>query len=287
MRDQPTARTTDSPDRPALFSAEDLGEFKRRVAPLVGFNLAGFKPRQLERRLNALMIQAGVSGLAEYFAYLVAEPGRMQRLVNGLTINVSEFFRDPERFEALETIVLPELLSRFDRLRIWSAGCSMGAELYSVGMLLDELGALDRCELVGTDLDSQILQRAREGLYQPSEVRELSIGRFERYFEPEDGQFRFKGEHIRARCQFGVQNLFTDSFESGWHLILCRNVVIYFNDGQKQQLFRSFHQALEPGGVYFVGRSERILEYQKFGYRMLAPYCYQRATERSATRSRN
>lgn len=279
MNEQTVPATSAPIERPPLFSADDLREFKLRVAPLIGFNLAGFKQKQLERRLNALLIQVGVCSLRDYYAYLLDAPGRVQQLINGLTINVSEFFRDPDRFESLARVVLPELLSRFDRLRIWSAGCSMGAELYSVGMILEELGALDRCELLGTDLDSQIVQRAREGLYQPSEVRELSAERLEHYFDVDGGQYRFRGEHIRARCAFGVHNLFQDPIEPGWHLIMCRNVVIYFTDEQKKQLFQSFHQVLEPGGVYFVGRSERILEYQKFGYRMPAPYFYQRATE--------
>lgn len=271
----PAAQSLPS-ERPPLFSEGEVQEFKTRITPLVGFNLSGFKQRQLERRLVALMHQAGVTSLGQYFDYLVADPVRIRGLVNGLTINVSEFFRDPDKFAELARDVLPELLDRFGRLRIWSAGCSMGAELYSVGMLLDELGALDRCELVGTDLDSHILQRAVEGVYQPSEVQELSDEHLERYFAKEGALYRFQGEHIRARASFRVHNLFTDSIESGWHLILCRNVIIYFNDAHKKQLFQAFHGALEPGGVYFVGRSERILEHHKYGYRSLAPFFYQR-----------
>lgn len=266
-------------ERPAMFTPEEVHEFKTRVTPLIGFQLAGFKQKQLERRLSALMIQVGVSSLSAYFDYLVAEPGRIRALVNGLTINVSEFFRDADKFEELARDVLPSLLARFERLRIWSAGCSMGAELYSVGMILDELGALDRCELVGTDLDSHILQRAVEGLYPAAEVRELSTERLERYFERAGALYRFKGDRIRERCSFRVHNLFQDPVESGWHLIMCRNVVIYFNDEQKKRLFQAFHQGLEPGGVYFVGRSERVLEYQKYGYRALAPFFYQRPAD--------
>lgn len=263
----------------ARFGSAELAEFKRSLLPLIGFNLEGFKERQLERRLGALMHRAGMATLADYLAYLTAHPDRLQALVDGLTINVSEFFRDPPKFDELARDVLPGLLGRFERLRVWSAGCSMGAELYSVGILLDELGALDRCELFGTDMDRHVLERAREGLYPASEVEAVSSERLERYFEPVGGRYRLASEAIRSRCTFQRHNLFQDAFEGGWHLVLCRNVVIYFNDQSKQRIFRSFFEALEPGGVYFVGRSERILESHRYGFRQLAPFFYQRPTD--------
>lgn len=264
------------PPRVPTFSPEHLQAFKARLAPLVGFNLSGFKDQQLERRLSALMHKGGVTSLEAYLELLATDPLRLQALIDGLTINVSEFFRDPERFEELARVILPDLLTRFERLRIWSAGCSMGGELYSVGMLLDELGALDRCELVGTDLDRQILERAAWGIYPAAEVRAVSPDRLDRYFEREGALYRFASGRIRERCTFRAHNLFQDPLEAGWHLILCRNVVIYFNAQHKQRLFRAFRDALEPGGVYFVGRSERILDHQKLGYRMPAPFFYQR-----------
>ncbi|HEY9857040.1 MAG TPA: protein-glutamate O-methyltransferase CheR [Stenomitos sp.] len=275
------------PGQGSKFAPSDLIDFKRRLFPLIGFNLEGFKERQLERRLTALMFKAGVQTLSDYHDYLLADPERLQALVEGLTINVSEFFRDPETFEELKRSILPELLSRFDRLRIWSAGCSIGAELYSVGMILDELGALDRCDLVGTDLDGRILERALEGLYLPNEVRDVAPDRLARYFEAEEGRYRFRGEAIRARCRFLRHNLFQDPEQSGWHLILCRNVVIYFHDRSKKRLFQAFYGALEPGGVYFVGRSERILEAHQYGFRLVQPFFYQRPRTGSATRSRS
>jgi chemotaxis protein methyltransferase CheR len=190
---------------------------------------------------------------------------------------VTEFFRNAERFEDLRQRVLPALLEQHRTLKIWSAGCSLGAELLSVGMLLEEMNVLDRCELVGTDVDHGIIQRARQGLFTHHELQTLPEGHLERYFEPEGNNgHRFVGEAIMGRTDYQTHNLLTDAPLEGCHLILCRNVVIYFSGDSKQRLYEKFVKALVPGGVLFVGSTERIFEYRDLGLSLLAPFFYQR-----------
>lgn len=263
--------------RPPLFTPEELADFKARVSPLIGLDLGAYKPRQLERRIGVLLSRANQPSLEAFFGLLQNDPARLKAFVDGLTINVTEFFRNPEHFEELRLRVLPLLLDRFERLRIWSAGCSSGAELYSVGILLEELGALERCELVGTDLDREILRRAEEGLFQPQEVPAVSPDHLVRYFEPEHaGRQRFTGKAIRGRCHFFFHNLLEGPALTDCHLILCRNVVIYFNDQGKQHLYAQFMRALTPGGVLFVGNTERLFEHRKLGLQLLSPFFYQK-----------
>lgn len=263
--------------RPAPFTPAELAAFKAAVGPMVGLDLDAYKPRQMERRITALLYRLNARTLEELRAQIAGSPQRLAAFVDGLTINVSEFLRNPEKFQELGERVLPELLARHGTLRIWSAGCSMGAELYSVGMWLEALGALDRCELVGTDLDRGVLKRAEAGVYAPHEVQGVPEAWRQRYFEPTGaGQLRFAGEAIRARTRFEAHNLLADPPIAGCHLVLCRNVVIYLNEASKQRLYRAFGQALVPGGVLFVGSTERIFGYRDLGFEALAPFFYRK-----------
>ncbi|MBU6430457.1 MAG: hypothetical protein KGR26_15680, partial [Cyanobacteria bacterium REEB65] len=160
------------------------------------------------------------------------------------------------------------------------AGCSVGSELYSVMLLLDRLGALDRCEFLGTDIDEAVLEQAAQGLFAPHEQKGLTPPWTSAYFEPAgDGKFKLHEQLVR-RARFRRHNLLADPFPNGYHLILCRNVVIYFTAECKLQIFRQFSKALEPRGMLFVGASERIYSASEVGFRQVRPYFYQNLKER-------
>lgn len=262
--------------RPPMFTPEELERFKARVSPLIGIDLDDYKPRQIERRIAALMSRSHAATLDELFERLQDEPDRLRDFIDGLMINVTEFFRNPERFEDLRERVLPELLQAHGRLRIWSAGCSLGAELLSVGIMLEEMGMLDRSELIGTDVDHGIISRARTGLFTSHELQTLPEGHLARYFSAEGNHHRFHNEAILARTRYETHNLLTEPPLDGIHLILCRNVVIYFSGESKHRLYQKFVRALVPGGVLFVGSTERIFEYRELGLTLIAPFFYQR-----------
>lgn len=275
----------DSPSPPSLpvapaplFTPEELAEFKAQVSGLIDLDLNAYKPRQVERRITALMHRASMTNLSEFYRLLRTDDTRLQDFKNGLTINVSSFFRDTARFEELEQRVLPDLLTEFPRLRIWSAGCSMGAELYSVGLVLQRLGALDRCELIGTDWDAQILERAQAGHYHPHELEGLEPEIMAMNFAPLGKMWAFTNEAVKARASFMRHNLLADSPVPHCQLVMCRNVVIYLNLEGKATLYERFREALAPGGVLFVGNTERIFDHRALGFELSSPYFYRRAT---------
>lgn len=276
LREARKDRPLPSTARPPMFSDEELEAFKSKVSPLISIDLADYKPRQIERRIAALMSRTHAGTLDEFHDRLVAEPDRLQDFIDGLMINVTEFFRNPERFEDLRARVLPALLAEHETVRIWSAGCSLGAELLSVGLILEELAALDRSELVGTDVDHGIIDRAQQGLFTQHELQTLPEGYYDRYFAPEGNSHRFTSEAIMARTRYLTHNLLTDAPIAECQLILCRNVVIYFSGESKQRLYQKFVSALVPGGVLFVGSTERIFDYRDLGLQLLAPFFYQK-----------
>jgi chemotaxis protein methyltransferase CheR len=198
-----------------------------------------------------------------------------------VTINVSEFFRDTERFAELERHVLPELLANAGTrgLSVWSAGCSMGAEPYSLAILLRELGPGRHHQVLATDIDQTILARAEAGAgYTAADLRNVGAECIERWFGRQpDGRYRV-GPAPRALVTFRQHDLLRDAYPSGpFDLIACRNVVIYFTDAAKERIYAEFVRALRPGGVLFVGGTEAILRPQGLDLQMLGPGFYRKA----------
>ena len=214
-------------------------EFKEQASLLCGIDLSLYKSQQLDRRIKSLMNLWQVKDYDEYLQVLKTDPQRFQIFLKKLTINVSEFFRNPECYFYLWEKVIPELLQKNPNPKIWSAGCATGAEPYSVAIILKELQALYSAEILATDVDGQVLKRAREGVYGLNEVKSLPQELLERYFREEKGYYHLSPE-IKKRVNFQRHNLLLDPFPTGLDLILCRNVVIYFAEEAKSDLYQSF-----------------------------------------------
>ncbi len=240
---------------------EDLGDldaFKREVSQLIGVNLAGYQDRQMERRILTLMRQEGASDPTTYLEVLRSDARKLREFALGVTIHVSEWFRDAGRFEDLARVVMPELLARFQRLRIWSAGCSVGSELYSTMIVADRLGALERCEFLGTDVDAEVLGRARAGVFDAGEQKGLAARDARRYFEPVgDGALQLRPDLV-DRARFERHDLLADPYGRRFQLILCRNVTIYFTQDSKARVYGHLSSALDVDGVLFLGNVERV-----------------------------
>ena len=173
-------------------------------------------------------------------------------------VTASSFFRDPEQFEVLATQVLPSAIRGKSRFTAWSAGCSSGAEPYSVAMVLEDVRPGLDYRILGTDVDRRMLARARaRGEYSPAELRNVSPERLTRHFSQENGNYRVRPE-LHRRVTFRLHDLLRDEFEGGFNLILCRNVTIYLTEEAKNELVSRLADALCPGGVLFVGVSEPI-----------------------------
>ncbi len=235
------------------------------VKQLLGIDLHAYKDQQMRRRLDSWLIRCGAQDWNTYFKRLKGDTSELSRFRDYLTINVSEFFRDNDRWQALRNDILPGLSSAALRLRpikggikVWSAGCSIGAEPYTLAILLNECAPAQDHTILATDLDRGILQRARgRGPYTREDVRNVSAARMEEYFEPGGPPFFFKERYAR-RIQFREHNLLQDPFDKQFDLIVCRNVIIYFTNEAKQILYQKFCGALRPGGILFLGGTEII-----------------------------
>lgn len=250
-------------------------QFGEQILRLTGLDLRSYKSGQMERRLKTIMHRHKVDNYEAYLRLLTADETARQAFYDYITINVTEFFRNPEKFAELKAAILPMLLQQRQKLRIWSAGCSTGAEPYSVAMLLAELG-VHSYELIATDLDDGALAIAQAGEYGIRELEGVDPLRLQRFFVPAPGD-RFRVQPaLKANVTFQRHNLLSDPFPADLDLILCRNVVIYFTDEVKDGIYRRFYNSLRPGGVLFVGGTESILNARQLGYELLQPFFYQR-----------
>jgi chemotaxis protein methyltransferase CheR len=244
---------------------------KASIKSLLGIDLSYYKDEQMRRRLDSWLVRSNKSSWEEYFAWVRRDEQERQRLRDYLTINVSEFFRDPERWQLLRAHVLPRLiqeqrLNRRQQLRLWSAGCSTGQEAYSLAMLCDELAIRPTPYILATDLDRGALRKAQaRGPYLADEVRHVSPLQIQSYFEA-GGPPYYVREQVAQKVVFREQNLLEDPFEEDFDLIVCRNVVIYFTNEAKEKLYRKFYQALRPGGFLFLGGTEIIPHPQVYGF---------------------
>lgn len=230
----------------------------------------------MKRRIGNLVTRNSFDSFTGYFDHVVKDKDDFAAFIEYLTINVSEFFRTPDKFSKLETDVIPDLLKRSPSLNIWSAGCSIGAEPYSLAMILKEMTPGKKHRILASDLDIEILAKAKRGVYMENEIKSISPQRLKKYFTKEpDGKYAVNQE-IKNCIEFKRHNLLKDPFESNFDLILCRNVVIYFTEEAKDQLYANFFRALKPGGILFVGATEAILNFRKLGYTSFQPFFYQR-----------
>lgn len=257
------------------MSVNDWDLFKEKLFAKSNINLNDYKPAQMQRRITNLMTRHGRTTYMDFFRLLETDPKLYKEFIDYLTINVTEFFRTPEKFLELENKVLPDLLTKSPKLNIWSAGCSIGAEPYSIAMILMEKTPTARHRILATDLDTEMLLKAKNGAYSANELKNLPPARLSKYFRESAGNFILQ-DAVKERVEFQRHNLLLDRFDSGFDLILCRNVVIYFTEEAKDALYRRFFAALKPGGVLFVGGTEAILNFRDIGFQHYVPFFYKK-----------
>lgn len=251
--------------------------FSAAVKKLLGFDLTQYKRPQVWRRANSFAKQKGFNTVHALTEACKTDLGLRTELRDMITINVSEFFRNPDAWEQVRTLVLPEMVRLGRPVRFWSAGCSLGYEPYTWAMLVKESGVQGAdTRILATDLDETILAQARASAYNEIQMVGVSPARRARFFESSGDRWVVKQE-LRAMVQWRRQDLLRDPFPSDFDVIACRNVVIYFTDDAKDQLYRRFAGALRPGGVLFIGATEAISDWRGFGLQMLSSGLYRKA----------
>lgn len=253
----------------------DMDYFEQWVLREFNINLSAYKPNQLHRRINSLMSRVGVKTIEEYIALLKADSMQKQKFLDFITINVSEFFRNPEIFEELKVKLKEELLSKNNSLKIWSAACSIGAEPYSVAMYLNELSPMGRHKVIATDIDNTIIERAKKGEYVLSEIKNVKKEYLNKYFTVKDDKYIIS-DKIKNLVTFKKHDLILDNYENNFDLIICRNVVIYFNQDIKDKIYKKFSESLKKGGLLFVGATESIYNYKDYDFEKASTFMYRK-----------
>ena len=259
---------------------KDWDIFKQKLNAKTGIDLHLYKEAQMRRRIGNLVTRSDFQSYTGYFDDVVKDKEKFAEFIEYLTINVSEFFRNPDKFDIVEKEIIPYLLKSSPKLNIWSAGCSIGAEPYTLSIILKELTPNVKHRILASDLDIEILAKAKKGVYNENEIKAMRPDRKQKYFtKTADGKFAINPE-IKSVIEFKRHNLLKDKFETGFDLILCRNVVIYFTEDAKDVLYTNFFNSLKPGGILFVGATEAILNYRKMGYTSFKPFFYQKPLDK-------
>jgi chemotaxis protein methyltransferase CheR len=239
---------------PSTVSAEEF-EFLRWVLGQAGLNVGDYRLEPLARRLSACLRALRARDVNEAQRIIEYNPLRLSAAITSLVIGATAFFRDEAVFRELRTTVLPALLKRSATLRIWSAGCSEGAELYSIAILLAEAGVAEGHELLGTDCRYDAVTRARAGAFAPLAARNLSAELIAKYFRPRTGGLQV-APAVRERMRWELRLAFHPP-AGQWDVVLCRNLAIYLEPQPSDRLWRAISDALRPGGYLVVGKAER------------------------------
>ncbi|WP_164218951.1 protein-glutamate O-methyltransferase CheR [Virgibacillus sp. YIM 98842] len=256
---------------------DDYHVFAGHVLGKTGIDLKLYKERQMKRRITSLRNKHGYHNFTAYFNALETNKDLWEEFVDRITINVSEFFRNPKRWLVLKEKILPALLKtkQTSTLTIWSAACSTGEEPYSIAMILKEYFPHINFQIIATDLDEKALEKAALGVYQEQAVKEVPDFLKEKYFTEKEKLFPVKPE-LKQNITFKKHNLLKDVYPQNTDLIICRNVLIYFTDDAKEYIYNHFASSLRNEGILFVGSTEQIFHPAKYHFRIMDTFFYQK-----------
>jgi len=259
----------------AAFARDDYIEFCEGVRRLTGIDLAQYKRPQMERRIRSFADRKGFKGLPPYLTALSADRKALDEFLDRMTINVSQLWRNPEQWVRLGETIVPEL-ARTGSVRAWSAGCSYGAEAYTLAAVCRQVAPGCKGEIRGTDIDPRMVERARAGRFSDDDARTAPKAALTRFFDRQPDGWQAKDE-LRMLTRFDTGDLLRDRPPAAkFDLILCRNVVIYFTEPVRDQLHRLMADALRPGGYLMIGSSERVTSPQALGLETSHPFIYRK-----------
>ncbi|MCK0176936.1 protein-glutamate O-methyltransferase CheR [Mycolicibacterium sp. F2034L] len=259
----PPARQPDR-DRSRELTAIEADAFFYAVFEYLGYDFRHYSDASRNRRLGVFVDRHSLGTISQAQGRVLREPELLAELLTTMTVNVTEMFRDPQAFSKIRSELLPRLAT-YPRIRIWVAGCATGEEAYSMAILLDEAGLLERATIYATDIDNDSLRAATAAIY-PADA----MVRATRNYQASGGQRPFSDWYVarydrcilspdlRSRIEFFSHNLATDSTFGEFHLIMCRNVFIYFEDTLQHRAERIFRDSLTPFGNLVVGPREGL-----------------------------
>jgi len=247
---------------------------KKKLLNMTGIDLEHYKSQQMRRRLSAFIENSSTKDVVNYCRTIEQDESGLRKLCDFLTINVTEFFRDTWAFKELQNTILPRLMENGGHLNIWSAGCSNGAEAYTIAMLIMDSSKKVNFRIMGTDMDEMSLAKARAGgPFREDMLKNMPKHLVVKYFTAQNGEYWVQKE-VQDKAVFKKHNLLADPFEKGFDLIVCRNVTIYFTEDAKEKLNQRFFDSLKDNGILFVGATEFMVNAIKIGYSKLGTCFY-------------
>lgn len=249
---------------PGIVKDEELEYLIKDVYDLYGYDFSLYSRASFKRRVNRICLIDKFTSFAELRYTLINEPNYLKRFIEEVTVNVTEMFRDPYFFKELRENILPQL-GTYPLIRIWIAGCSTGEEAYSVAILLKEAGLYHKTLIYATDINPSVLETARAGVFPISQMKTysenyiLSGGKkdFSDYYTANYDSARF-GSSLKEKMILSTHNLVSDSSFNSFQLIVCRNVLIYFDKPLQERVFKLFDDSLENLGYLALGSKETL-----------------------------
>lgn len=284
----------------SVRSSVNLGDYeylKKQILGITKVDLNAYKEAQMKRRIDQLITKKGLKDYPSYINLLKTDREVLEEFLNHFTINVSEFYRNPDQWEFMDKTVIPLLIQRFGKnLKIWSAACSTGDEPYSLVMALSKYIPIQQVRIYATDIDKTILAKAKRGIYDEKSLAGVPKEFRDKYFRKLTGKdmdaVEVIGEsdpvatlktayavsdEIKSRVTFRQANLLeAKDYPKDYHMIVCRNVLIYFTEEAKDEVFRRFHDTLLHEGILFIGSTEQITGYQDMHYGRKNSFFYER-----------
>ncbi len=252
-------------------------EFKVDVYKLTDINLDMYKERQMKRRIESLIQRKGFEGFESFYKGMKQDEGLLRTFVSYLTINVSQFYRNPAQWEKFDKEIIPYLKKNYgNKITIWSAACSTGDEPYTLAMIMAKHVPLSSINIIATDIDEDVLAFAKAGIYTEKSMEDLPEEFKKKFFHKCDKMHYEICDDIKKCVSFRKHNLLEDKYFEDVSLIVCRNVVIYFTNEAKNEVYVKFHRALSPNGILFIGSTEQILKAKELGFDPVKTFFYKK-----------
>jgi len=249
---------------PSIVKDEEIEYLIKDVYDLYGYDFSLYSRASFKRRVNRICLIDRFTSFAELRYTILNDPEYLKRFIEEITVNVTEMFRDPQFFKALREKILPQL-GTYPLIRIWVAGCSTGEEAYSMAILLKEANLYHKSLIYGTDLNPSVLETARAGVFPLQQMKLysenyiLSGGKkdFSNYYTANYDSVKFD-KSLQEKLILSTHNLVSDSSFNSFQLIICRNVLIYFDRGLQERVFQLFDSSLENLGFLALGAKETL-----------------------------
>ncbi len=256
-------------------ATDDYISFCRAFRSLTRIDLGQYKRGQMERRVRTFALRGGVTDLVAYARTLESDPVELERFLDRVTINVSQLWRNPQQWSLLARDVITELAGG-GSIRAWSAGSSYGAEAFTLAAVCKDAAATARVDILGTDIDKRMVERARRGWFSADDARDAPSAELRRWFVESGDGWQAKPELLRS-VRFDVGDLLRiEPAKGSYDLILCRNTVIYFSEDVRDALHARLAEALRPGGYLLVGSTERVSSPAACGLESCLPFIYRK-----------